>query len=121
MRSYLVSIGQSDHAVLPVARDAGDLGGREDLDAEATTLGHEAVREIRSADPVWKARVVVELLGHAGLSAEAAALDNQRLDPFACRVQGGRQPGWPATDHHQIVIWAVRVRLEPQLLGQVDV
>jgi hypothetical protein len=45
--------------------------------------------------PVGEARVVVEALGHAGLAAETLAVDHERLQVLAGRVDRGREPGGP--------------------------
>src|SRR5262249_55285756 len=70
---------------------------------------------------VGEAGVFAEPLRQAGLTAEAAALDDQRIDALARGVDGRGQAGRPAADHNQVVERTVGFRLESELGGQVGV
>src|SRR5476651_1825907 len=60
----------------PFGRDALDAHGAEQFDLIPPRLGDEALRQVGAPDAVGKARVVVDSLSDASLSAESAALDN---------------------------------------------
>ena len=104
-----------------VHRDPGDLLRLQDLDAEALSLEAEAVGELGAGDAFGEAGKVVQALGDPHLPTDAAALDDQRLDPFARGVEGGGQPGRPAADDDQVVEAVLGRGLQPQLGRQLGV
>ena len=61
-------------------------------------LLHDPVGELGAADAVGEPGVVVEPLGHARLTAEALAVDHQRLEVLARGVDRRREPGRTAAD-----------------------
>jgi hypothetical protein len=66
-------------------------------------LGDETVGQLRSGDPLGKARVVVDLVADRGLATEGTGLDDDGIDALAGGIDGGRQTGRPSADYDQIV------------------
>src|SRR6185437_15002859 len=94
--------------------DLLDAHGAEQLDLVAARLGDETLGEIAAA-AVWESRVVVDPLGDARLAAEPAALDHNRVDALARRVDGGSQSGRAAADDRQVVAAALGLEGQPEL------
>jgi hypothetical protein len=60
-RNHVIAVGLSD---------PGDLHRRQQLDAVAFGLRDKAIGQLRAADPLRKARVVLDPLGDAGLPTQ---------------------------------------------------
>src|SRR5215216_4794919 len=104
-----------DVDLLSVDRDRAHRDGLEHLHAVALRLLDDPVGELRAADALGEPGVVVEAFGHAGLTAEALAVDHQGLQVLAGRVDRGRETGRPAAHDDQVVDMHHRHALEADL------
>jgi hypothetical protein len=59
-----------------------DLDANEKLGAEATRLAVRASSELRAADAIWKAGVILDSGARAGLPAGRVPLAHQRAKPL---------------------------------------
>ena len=81
--------------------DARHVVGDE-LRAEALGLAAELGHHLRPHDPVGVARVVLDVARDHQLAAPAEALDHERLQVRARRVEGCGVTGRASADHDQI-------------------
>ena len=81
----------------------------------------QPVGELAAADALGEAGEVVEALSDAGLAADAAALDDQRVDALARGVQRRGEPRGAAADDDQIVEALAGRCLQAQLGGELGV
>ena len=84
-------------------------------------MGDEPVRQLGAADALREAGIVVDPVGRAGLAAEGAPLDHERVHPFPGRVDRRRQAGRPTAEDQDVVDGPLRVELEAELPGQLRV
>ena len=120
-RRVLVAALCPDNLVLPHRLDRGDGLGGQYLHAEALDLGPDPVGELAAADSVREARIVVDPLGYAGLTPDAAALDDKGVDAFAGRVQRRRESGWASPYDDQVIVLSLGSGIDSQLGGQLRV
>ena len=76
---------------------------RQEFHPVATCLGHEAVGQLRTRDPVGKSRVVIDAVADPGLAAEGTGIDDDGIDAFPSGIDGGRQPGRSAPNDDEVI------------------
>ena len=87
----------------PRCSSADDAAGEHHLGAEPARLRRRAVREVRAAQPVREAEVVLDAGALAGLPARCVAFDDGGVQPFRRAVDRGRQPGRAGADDDEVV------------------
>ncbi len=92
----------------------------EQLGAEPARLVGRAPREVRAAQAVREAQVVLDPARLAGLAAGRLALDHHGAQPLRRAVHGRRQPGRAAADDHQVVVVGRRLRRHAEALGELE-
>ena len=92
--------------------DAGDVVGHV-LRAEPLGLAPEVGHHLRAHDPVGVAGVVLDVAGDHQLAAPGEALDHERLQVGARRVERGRVAGGAAADDDQLTDVLVAQRSAP--------
>ena len=75
---------------------ADDLDADEDLCAEAQRLLVGSAGQVRAADALRKARVVLDPRAGTGLAARGYAFQNDRAQPLGRGVDRSGEPGGPA-------------------------
>ena len=101
--SILRPVSRLHAPVAAIDLDGGDFLGGEDFDPEALSLGAKAVGELGAGDPFGEAGEVIEPLRDARLAANAAAFDDEDIQPFARGIERSRQPGRAAADDNEVV------------------
>ena len=91
----------------PGSSDDGSVWRRRSR-AELARLDDGAARELGSGDAGGEAEVVLDPARRAGLPAQGAALDDERLEPLRRAVHGGAQARGPAADHHEVDLFPAR-------------
>mgnify|MGYP007026212013 CR=1 FL=1 len=92
--------------------DAGDRVGREDFETEKLGVFANLVGKLSASNSLWKPGVVIDSLGHSGLTSDTAAFDDEGSDPFTSRIHGRSQTGRAAADHDEVVEWPRRLRID---------
>ena len=82
---------------------ADDLHANEDLCAEAQRLLVGPARQLRTADALWEAGVVLDPGAGAGLAAGGHAFKNQRPRPLRGGVDGSGEPDRAGSDDDDVV------------------
>ena len=77
-------------------------------------------REVRAAQPVREAEVVLDAARLARLAAGCLALDHDRLQPLRGVVDRGRQPGGPAADDHEVVVLGRRLAGDAEAVVELE-
>ena len=111
------AVGEGDDAVLVLNPQAGHLLG-QNLDAEALGLGDGAAGQVRAAEAVGEAQIVLDARRRARLAAGGLALDHHGVQALGRPVDGGGQPRRAAADDDQVVERLLGARLEADFFGQ---
>ena len=86
----------------PLAQSEGRDVALDDLGAEPLRLGTHFGDQGRPQDAVAKPRVVLDVRGQHQLAARLEALDEQRLQIGASRIEGGSEPRGPGADDDDV-------------------
>jgi hypothetical protein len=78
--------------------------GLKKLHTEAFRLLAELVGEISPRNSIRESGHIIKPLRGGGLSTQGGTLDDQSVDTFASRIQGGREPCRSTTDDDQLVM-----------------
>ena len=114
----LLARRQRGDQVIVVVLDGGDRHRGNELHPVAARLGHEPVGQLAAGDAVGEPRVVVDPVADPGLAAQGAGVHDDRVDALAGGVDGGRQPGRPASHDDQVVGGPVGFEGEADAAGQ---
>ena len=95
-------------AVVPAGRidriaERHDLVRYRHLDAELLRLVVGARHQRHARNAGRKAEIVLDARRRAGLSAEGAAVEHDRRQPFRRRIDGGGQPGRSGADDGDVI------------------
>ena len=105
------------HALREVAAHA--CARDENLGAEAVRLLARAVGEVRAADPVGEAEIVLDPGAAPRLAADGKPLDHDRLQPLRRGVDRRAQPGGPGAVDRQVVLLARGIVEPAELLADL--
>jgi len=105
--------------LVAVARDREDRHGLQELDPVPSRLLDDPLGKLGPPDALREAGIVVEAFGHAGLSAQTLAVDDEGLEVLAGCVDRRREACRASTDDDQVVDVHHGHPLEPDLLGQL--
>ena len=72
--------------------------------AEPAGLVAGAFGKLRARDPVWKAKVVLDLRTAARLAANRPALDHHGLESLGRAIHRGAQPGRSGAINREVVL-----------------
>ena len=92
---------------------------QQDLRPEAEGLLARPLCQLRPADALRKAEIVLDLRAGAGLAADGEALDQRRLEPFRSGIDGGAQACGTGPIDGNVVFRARRIAEPAELFGDL--
>ena len=103
-RGDLVILLQADNvaSVARLERERAEWGRQARL--ELPRLGDGAAGQLRAADPGREPQIVLDPPRRSGLSPEAGALDDERVEALRSSVDGGPEAGGAGADHEQVCL-----------------
>ena len=118
LRAQPVVTGQLHEPRRPALVDGGHLLHGQELGAEAGRLRRGPAGEVGAGEAHGEAEVVLDPRALAGLAARRLALDQRRSQALRRAVDGGREPGRPAADDHEVVELELRPPPHARPLGE---
>jgi hypothetical protein len=106
-------------ADLPVRLSARlhHVRAHHDLGPEAKRLRVNRLSQLCSAHALREAREVLDPRARPGLPSRCMALDDNGIEPFRGRIDGGRQPRRTGPDDQKVVLLLARARMQPDPLS----
>ena len=100
-------------AAIGLRLGADDLDADEDLCAEAQRLLVGSAGQLRAADALREARVVLDPRAGAGLAAGSHAFENDRAQPLGRGVDRSGEPRGARSNDDSVIQLALRPRAQP--------